>query len=158
MRAIYPGTFDPITNGHFDIIKRATKLFSEVVVAVAGTSSKNTKFSLDNRIAFVKEAIEPLNSVSVLSFDTLLVDFVREQNSFIVIRGLRTNGDFEYELQMQYANTNFYPELETIYLASDITNGFVSSTIVRSVLSCGGDVSNLVPKGVNRLIKDSQCM
>lgn len=157
MRAVYPGTFDPITNGHFDIIKRASKLFNEVIIGVAIKSSKSTTFSLENRIKFIQEACKYLDNVTVLSFDSLLVDFVKSQNSFIVIRGLRTNGDFEYELQMQYANTTFYPELETIYLASNITNGFVSSTIVRSVLSCGGDVSNLVPNGVNELILDSKC-
>ena len=154
---IYPGTFDPITNGHLDIIKRAKKLFPKVIVAIA-KSNKNTMFNLEQRVEFANRAIEKIDGVSVDSFDSLLVNFVKEQNSSIVIRGLRTNGDFEYELQMQYANSKFYPKLETIYLGSNIKNGFVSSTIVRSVIACGGDVSDLIPSGVDELIKEVKCM
>ena len=152
-KAIYSGTFDPITNGHLNIIKRALRLFDEVVVAVAKSSGKNPMFNFEDRIKFLKEATKELDGVSVKSFDTLLVDFLKQESSFIVIRGLRAVSDFEYELQMGYANSSLYSEMETIYLASDINNTFVSSSIVRSILTHNGKISHLVPKKINKMIK-----
>lgn len=152
-KAIYSGTFDPITNGHLDIIKRALKLFDEVIVAVAKSSGKNPMFNFEDRVKFLKEATKKLDRVNVKSFDTLLVDFLKQEDSFIVIRGLRAVSDFEYELQMGYANSSLYSEIETIYLASDLNNAFVSSSIVRSILTHGGKISHLVPKEVNKMIK-----
>lgn len=153
-KAIYPGTFDPITNGHLDIIKRALRLFDEVIVAVAKSGGKNTMFSFEDRIKFLKEATKELDRVSVKSFDTLLVDFLKLENSFIVVRGLRAVSDFEYELQIGYANSSLYSEIETIYLASDLNNAFVSSSIVRSILVHGGRISHLIPKEVDDMIKE----
>ena len=152
-KAIYSGTFDPITNGHLDIIRRALRLFDEVIVAVAKSSGKNPMFNFKDRVKFLKEATKDLDRLSVKSFDTLLVDFLKQEDSFIVIRGLRAVSDFEYELQMGYANSSLYPEMETIYLASDLGNAFVSSSIVRSILTHNGKISHLVPKEVNKMIK-----
>lgn len=152
-KAIYSGTFDPITNGHLDIIRRALRLFDEVVVAVAKSSGKNPMFSFDDRVAFLKEATKKFDRVSVKYFDTLLVDFLKQEDSFIVIRGLRAVSDFEYELQMGYANSSLYSEMETIYLTADLNNAFVSSSIVRSILTHNGKISHLVPKEVNKMIK-----
>ena len=153
-KAIYSGTFDPITNGHLNIIRRALRLFDEVIVAVAKSSGKNPMFNFKDRVKFLKEATKDLDRVSVKSFDTLLVNFLKQEDSFIVIRGLRAVSDFEYELQMGYANSSLYSEMETIYLASDLNNAFVSSSIVRSILTHNGKISHLVPKEVNKMIKD----
>ena len=157
-KAIYPGTFDPITNGHLDIIKRALRLFDEVVVAVAKSGGKNPMFNFDDRVELLKEATKSLDRVSVKSFDILLVDFLKQENSFIVIRGLRAVSDFEYELQIGYANVSLYSEIETIYLASDLNNAFVSSSIVRSILTHGGKISHLVPKEVDKMIKEKDVL
>lgn len=153
-KVIYPGTFDPVTNGHLDIIKRALRLFDEVIVAVAESGGKSPMFSFEDREAFLKEATKELKNVKVKAFDTLLVDFLKKEESFIVIRGLRAVSDFEYELQVGYANVSLYPEMETIYLASDLKNAFVSSSVVRSILNHGGKVSHLLPKEVNKMIKE----
>ncbi len=152
-KAIYSGTFDPITNGHLNIIKRALKIFDEVVVAVAKSSGKNPMFNFKDRVKFLKEATKSLDKVSVKSFDTLLVDFLKQESSFVVVRGLRAVSDFEYELQIGYANSSLYSEMETIYLASDLNNAFVSSSIVRSILNHNGKISHLVPKEVDKMIK-----
>jgi len=145
-RAIYPGTFDPITNGHLDIIKRACAMFDEIVVAVADNEAKNPMFSLDKRIDMAKKATADFPKVRVIRFHSLLVDLSDELDSNIIIRGLRAVSDFEYELQMGYANASLKKELETIYLMPSLNNAFISSSIVRSLLPFGGKVSHLVPK------------
>ena len=153
--AIYPGTFDPITNGHFDIIKRASTIFDRIVVAVANNRSKKSMFNLEVRVEMVKKAINSLNNVEVKEFDSLLVEFAKRENSKIIIRGLRAVSDFEYELQMSYANQSLDSKIETIYLMPTLNNAFISSSIVRNILSYGGDVSHLVPSQIINFLKRS---
>ena len=153
LKCIYPGTFDPITNGHIDVIKRARRVFDKVVVAVAKSDSKNPAFSLQERIELAKIATMSIEGVEVLGFDNLLVDFVRAQGTNVVVRGLRAVSDFEYELQIGYANARLMEDFETIYFMPSLQNAFISSSIVRSVLSHDGDISSLVPSSVNEMIQ-----
>ena len=150
-KAIYPGTFDPVTNGHIDIIKRACKMFDKIIVAVADNKDKNTMFNLQKRVEFMKKATRNLEKVEVESFSSLLVDFAKEKECKIIIRGLRAVSDFEYELQMGYANKSLDSDIDTIYLMPNLENAFISSSVVRSILKYTGDVSHLVPK---EIIKD----
>ena len=150
---IYPGTFDPVTNGHLDVIKRAIKIFDEVVVAVAASESKKPLFSLQERVKMAKISTANLKNVEVVGFDNLLVDFAKSRGINIVIRGLRAVSDFEYELQIGYANATLWEELETVYLMPSLKNAFISSSIVRSVLSHDGDVSKLVPSEILETLK-----
>ena len=150
-KAIYPGTFDPVTNGHIDIIKRACKMFDKIIVAVADNKDKNTMFNLQKRVEFMKKATRNLEKVEVESFSSLLVDFAKERECKIIIRGLRAVSDFEYELQMGYANKSLDSDIDTIYLMPNLENAFISSSVVRSILKYSGDVSHLVPK---EIIKD----
>ena len=146
-KAIYCGSYDPIPNGHLDIIKRALNVFDEVIIGVAKSETKNTMFSLEKRIYLTKEATKELNVV-VKPFDTLLVEFAQKEGIFTIIRGLRAISDFEYELQMGYANSSLDSKIDTIYFMPTLQNAFVSSTVVREILRFGGDVSHLVPKKV----------
>lgn len=151
--AIYPGTFDPITNGHLDIIQRASNIFEHLIVAVAQSTEKNPKFSLQDRLKMVRDSIKNIKNVSAMGFSNLMVDFAKEQNSRILVRGLRAVGDFEHELQMGYANTSLNKNLETIYFMPSLQNIFISSTAVRSILNFNGEISHLVPKAVIDFIK-----
>ncbi|AQW81031.1 phosphopantetheine adenylyltransferase [Campylobacter pinnipediorum subsp. pinnipediorum] len=151
---MYPGTFDPLTNGHIDVITRASKIFSKVIVAVAKNDNKKPLFSLEHRIKMAKECVKKLKNVEILGFDGLLVDFAKQHDIKINIRGLRAVSDFEYELQMGYANSTLYHEFETIYLMPSLNNSFISSSIVRSVLNHNGDVSKLVPKEIIKYLKE----
>ena len=154
-RVIYPGTFDPITNGHMDIIVRATHLFDEIVVAVAKSSEKRPMFSHERRIAMAKAACEKIENVTVEGFSSLLVDFCRGMDSKIIIRGLRAVSDFEYELQMGYANASLDPEIETVYLMPSLENAFISSSVVRSILGHGASCAHLLPPKVHTMIQSS---
>jgi len=154
-RAVYPGTFDPITNGHMDIVTRASKLFDEIVVAVAESSAKGPMFSHARRIAMAREACAALPNVSVCGFATLLVDFCREKEATIVVRGLRAVSDFEYELQMGYANASLNPDIETVYLMPSLENAFISSSVVRAILSHGASCAHLLPPVVNAMIAET---
>jgi len=149
--AIYPGTFDPITNGHLDIIKRANKMFDKIIIAVANNKSKNSMFDLETRVEMVKLSTKDLN-VEVKPFNSLLVDFAKQENSKIIIRGLRAVSDFEYELQMSYANHSLDSEIDTIFLMPTLNNAFISSSIVRNILAYNGDVSHLVPKEILKML------
>jgi len=147
-KAIYPGTFDPVTNGHIDIIKRACKIFNKIIVAVADNKDKNTMFDLKTRVEFMKKATKDFEKIEVKSFNTLLVEFAKKEKAFIIIRGLRAVSDFEYELQMGYANKSLDENIDTIYLMPSLENAFISSSVVRSILKYNGDVSHLVPKEI----------
>jgi len=154
--AIYPGTFDPITNGHLDIITRASKMFEKIYVAVALSPSKKPMFELSARIDMAREATKDLENVEVVGFDKLLVDLSDELKSNIIVRGLRAVSDFEYELQMGYANSSLKPTLETIYLMPNLNHAFVSSSVVRSILAYDGKIEHLVPQGVYQLIMEQR--
>ncbi|NLK67054.1 MAG: pantetheine-phosphate adenylyltransferase [Campylobacteraceae bacterium] len=151
---IYPGTFDPITNGHIDVIKRALRFFDKVVVAIAQNDSKKPFFSIEKRLEMVRLATESLGNVEVKSFDNLLIDFAKNEGIATVIRGLRAVSDFEYELQMGYANASLWDEFETVYLMPTLQNAFISSSVVRSIAYYGGDVSHLVPKEILEYLKE----
>lgn len=146
-KAIYPGTFDPITNGHLDVIKRALSIFDELIIAVAKSDKKNPYYDLQTRLSLVKKATKDLN-VKVFDFSCLLVDFANQQEVYTIIRGLRAVSDFEYELQMHYANASLSKKIDTIYLMPSLENAFISSSIVRSIKAHNGDISKLVPKEI----------
>lgn len=149
-KAIYPGTFDPVTNGHIDIISRAAKIFPYLIVAVANNSAKKPFFPLQTRIALVNEAVGMLPGVSVVGFDNLLVHFVHEQRAGIILRGLRAVSDFEYEFQLAGMNRKLSKHVETLFLTPSANHMFISSTLVREIAILGGDVSEFVPDSVVR--------
>ena len=149
-KAIYSGTFDPITNGHLDIIKRASNIFDEVIIAVAKSELKKPMFSHEQRVEFAKAATEDIEGVTVLGFDTLLVDLAVDLKINTIIRGLRAVSDFEFELQMGYANSSINKRIETLYLMPTLENAFVSSTIVREIIRFNGKVQHLIPEKVFR--------
>lgn len=156
--AIYPGSFDPITKGHEDIVRRCLRIADTVVVAVAYTAThrKSGRFSVPDRVELVKEVFADEERVVVEAFQGLLVDFARTCNARLVVRGLRAVSDFEYELQMAQMNRELYPELETVFLAPEVEFSFLSSSLVRQISSLGGDVSRFVsPSVLARLQEDS---
>ena len=151
--AVYPGTFDPITNGHVDLITRAAVLFPRLIVAVANNALKNPFFSLEQRIDCVKRAVAHLPGVQVIGFDTLLVDFVREQHAQFIIRGLRTGSDFEYEFQLAGMNRQLSKQIETLFLTPSVDCMFISSSLVRELALVGGDITPFVPAAVEELFR-----
>ena len=153
-RAIYPGTFDPITNGHLDIINRACHMFDEIIVAVANSEAKRPMFTFDQRVAMVDAVTQDRPEVKVVGFNNLLVNLSDELNSNIIIRGLRAVSDFEYELQMGYANASLKKELDTIYLMPSLKHAFVSSSVVRTILGFDGKVNHLLPEEVYKLVQE----
>ncbi len=153
-KAIYPGTFDPLTLGHLDIVKRALKIFDEITVAVALSNDKKPLFSLDERVEMAKECFKDTPSISVEAYDNLLVDFASKKETPNIIRGLRAISDFEYELQLGYANQSLNPNIETVYLMPSLEYAFISSSVVRSILKHGGDASHLLPKSVKKFCED----
>lgn len=150
---VYPGSFDPLTNGHLDIIERGAKLADRLVIGILKNSSKAPMFTLDERIAIMQASISHLSNVEIISFDGLLVDFMKSQHAKTVIRGLRAVSDFEYELQMAQANRDLYPDMETMFLATKVEYSFISSTIVKEILRYGGNIRHLVPKASIELIE-----
>jgi len=142
--AIYPGTFDPITNGHVDLVQRACRLFDHVVVAIAAGSTKGPVFSLEERVALAQEVLTGCDSMEVCGFDTLLVDFMQEKGARVIIRGLRAVSDFEYEFQLASMNRKLAPEVETVFLTPAEQFSFISSSLVREIAALGGDVSAFV--------------
>ena len=148
LTAIYPGTFDPITLGHEDLMRRAAGMFERLVLAVAVGHHKRTMFTLDERLAMAQEAAAPLGNVEVIAFDGLLRDFVLGHGGKVVVRGLRTGGDFEYEFQMAGMNRKLMPEVETVFLTPGDQHQFISSTFVREIAALGGEVSQFVSTGV----------
>lgn len=151
--AIYPGTFDPITNGHSDLIERATRLFERTIVAVAASPKKSPRFDLDERIALAQEVLADLNGVEVVGFDILLADFARQQGVNVILRGLRAVSDFEYEFQLAGMNRKLAAEIETMFLTPAEEYTFISSSLVREVSSLGGDVSQFVHPTVDAALK-----
>lgn len=152
--ALYPGTFDPITNGHFDIIERSLSLFDEVIVAVAISEDKNPMFTLEQRIQMIQRAVSDLKNVRVVGFNNLTVELAREHDARILIRGLRAVSDFEYELQLGYLNNSLDDTMETVYLMPKLNHAFVSSSIVRNLLKFNGKTSHILPKAVQETIQD----
>lgn len=147
-RAIYPGSFDPLTNGHLDIIERSAKMFDELNVAVLKNNAKNSLFSTSERVSMIKEMTSHLPNVVVSSFDGLLADYARQIQANIVVRGLRAVTDFEYELQIAQTNHVINPQIDTIFLTTSLEYAYLSSTIVKEVASYGGDISKFVPSEI----------
>lgn len=146
--AIYPGTFDPITNGHLDLVGRASRLFQKVTVAVAFNAGKTPLFTLEERVSLVKQAVSSYANVEVTGFDTLLVDCARQHGATVILRGLRAVSDFEYEFQMAGMNRNLAPELETLFLTPSEKYTFISSSVIKSIAQLRGDISAFVPECV----------
>ncbi len=149
-KAIYPGTFDPITYGHLDIIKRASEMFDEILVAVADTesTSKKTLFSTEERIVLIKESLRDFSNVKVISFNRLVTNCARENEAMIILRGLRSVSDFEYEFQMAGLNRKLFPQVNTIFITPDEQYSCISSSLVREIAKLEGDVSEFVPSNV----------
>lgn len=148
MRALYPGSFDPLTLGHLDLIERASRLFDGVVVAVLRNPGKTPAFSLEQRLGQIRQATAHLSGVEVGSFDGLTVRFALDCRTEVILRGLRALSDFEYELQIAHTNKSLAPQVETLFLATAVHHSFLSSSVVKEVARFGGDVGHLVPDGV----------
>ncbi len=145
---IYPGTFDPITNGHADLVQRACRLFDRVVVAIAAGSGKQPAFSLAERVSLAQEVLADCGNVDVCGFDTLLVDFVRQQEAQLILRGLRAVSDFEYEFQLASMNRHLEPDIETIFMTPAEQFSYISSSLVREIAALGGDITPFVHPSV----------
>ncbi|MFK5949476.1 MAG: pantetheine-phosphate adenylyltransferase [Methylococcales bacterium] len=153
IKAIYPGTFDPITDGHLDLILRASKLFSEVVVAIAKNQGKAPLFSLEERVEMTEQATAHLANVKIIGFSNLLVDCAKENNAGVILRGLRAVSDFEYEFQLAGMNRRLSPELETMFLTPAEQYEFISSSMIREIAKLKGDISSFVPKFVEERLR-----
>ncbi|WKE65811.1 pantetheine-phosphate adenylyltransferase [Gallaecimonas kandeliae] len=157
IRVIYPGTFDPITNGHTDLVNRAARLFSHVLVGVAANPSKKPMFSLEERVTLARKVVSHLDNVEVVGFSGLLVDFASQQRATVLIRGLRAVSDFEYEFQLANMNRRLKPDLESVFLTPAEENSFISSTLVKEVAIHSGDVSQFVhPEVAQALLEKVQ--
>ena len=152
--AVYPGSFDPATYGHLDIIKRASVSFDKVIVGVLHNSAKSPLFSVEERVRILNEATKDLTNVEIVAFSGLSVDFARQCKAKVIIRGLRAITDFEYEIQMSQTNHKLEPEVETMFLTTNLKYSYLSSTIVREVAAFGGDISQFVPETVAKSIKE----
>ena len=153
MKILYPGTFDPLTNGHIDLIERAVKLFGNVVVAVLENTSKTPTFTLEKRILQIKNALSHLTNVEVISYSGLTVDCAKELNANLILRGLRAMSDFEYELQISHTNKSLNNEIETIFLSTNTNFSFLSSSLVKEVAKFGGEISHMVPPSIEKDLK-----
>jgi pantetheine-phosphate adenylyltransferase len=143
-RTVYPGTFDPFTRGHEDLVRRAANLFEEVIVAVADSRAKQPLFSLEERVSIAREVLAPYDNVTVEGFSGLLMDFIKKRHATVVLRGLRAASDFEYEFQMAGMNRNLHPDVETMFLTPAEKYMFISATMVREIAMLGGDVTPFV--------------
>lgn len=153
-RAVYPGTFDPITLGHIDIIKRASKLVDELIVGVLNNNSKTPLFTPEERVEMIRESVADMPNVKVMAFDGLLVDFAKQQKALFVVRGLRAVTDFEYEFQMAQANRIIDKDVDTVFLTTSNAYSYISSSTVRELASFGGDISKFVTKSVEKKVKE----
>ena len=151
-RAIYPGSFDPVTYGHLDIIKRSAELVDELVVGVLVNNAKSSLFSVPERVKILEEVTKTIPKVKVVPFEGLLIDFAREMDAKMIIRGLRAITDFEYELQMAQTNHKLYDQIETVFLTTNLKYSYLSSTTVKEVASFGGDISQFVPPYVEEQV------
>lgn len=151
--AIYPGSFDPITNGHLDIIQRGCKIFDKVIVAVLINIDKKGLFSIDERVELIRKATSHLPNVEVVSFNGLLVDLARQRKANVILKGLRAVSDFEYELQMALMNSKLDPEIETLFMMTSIQYSYLSSSSVKQVGKFGGDISELVPEEIVDIVR-----
>ncbi len=154
MMVIYPGSFDPVTYGHIDIIDRCAKKFDKVIVSVLNNKSKKNMFTIEERIALLEKALDQYDNVEIDSFDGLLVDYVKEKNCSLIVRGLRAVSDFEYEMQMALVNKKLEEDIETIYMVAQGKYAYLSSSIVKEVATFGGNISCFVPKVVEDAIKE----
>lgn len=152
-RAVYPGTFDPITYGHLDLIKRAAKIFDEVIVAVAHSEDKKPLFSIRERVRMVKEVMADIQKVKVDDFDCLIVDYIKRVKAHVIIRGVRMISDFEYEFQMALTNRSLNPDIETIFMMPNESYCYLSSKLIKEAASLGGAVENFVPKKIALALK-----
>lgn len=153
-KVVYPGTFDPITNGHIDLVQRAGRLFDHVVVAIASSTKKNPLFNLEERVALCEEVLGHIKNVEIVGFDILLANFIEQQQAQGVIRGLRAVSDFEYEMQLANMNRALSPNMESLFLTPAEHLSFISSSLVREIASLGGDVSKFVPAAVVSALKE----
>ena len=155
--AICPGSFDPVTLGHIDIIKRAVKMFDRVIVAVLVNPSKRPSFTIEERIDLLKRATKGISHVEIVGFDGLLAQYAKEQQATAIVKGLRAVSDFEYEFQMALTNKKLNPELETVFLTTSAENMYLSSSIVKQVAQFGGDIQNFVPECILEDIQERLC-
>jgi len=153
LTVVYPGTFDPFTSGHEDLVRRGARLFDHVIIGVADSAAKQPFFTTAERVEMAREVLAPFTNVFVKSFSGLLMDFVHEQNARVILRGLRAVSDFEYEFQMAGMNRNLFPEVETLFLTPSEQYTFISATIVREIAKFGGDVSSFVHPAVLARLK-----
>ena len=153
IRAVYPGTFDPLTRGHEDLVRRASLLFDAVILGIADSRAKRTFFTLQERIDMAREALADVQNVTVVGFAGLLTDFVRQQNARVVLRGLRAVSDFEYEFQLAGMNRDLNPDMETVFLTPGEQHMFISATLVREIATLGGDVSKFVHPAVQKRLQ-----
>ncbi|MBI5207073.1 MAG: pantetheine-phosphate adenylyltransferase [Candidatus Firestonebacteria bacterium] len=151
--AIYPGTFDPVTNGHIDIIERGLKIFNKIIVAVIKRSDKNTLFDIEERIFLLKKSTEHLENITIDAFDELLVYYARKKNAQAVIRGVRAISDFDYEFQMALMNRKMVKDIETVFMIPNEIYSYLSSSVVKEVAQYGGNIEALVPKFVNEKLR-----
>tara|TARA_B100000902_G_C26598662_1_gene569352 strand:+ start:20 stop:499 length:480 start_codon:yes stop_codon:yes gene_type:complete len=154
MKILYPGTFDPLTNGHLDLIQRAEKLFGNVVVAVLENTSKKPTFNLNRRIIQINKTISHLSNISVISYDGLTVDCAKDVGANLILRGLRAMSDFEYELQIAHTNKSLNSNIETIFLSTNTNFSFLSSSLVKEVAKFGGEINHMVPEVVEKDLKE----
>jgi pantetheine-phosphate adenylyltransferase len=144
IRAVYPGTFDPLTRGHEDLVRRASRLFHSLIIGVADSRAKKPFFSAAERVAMANEVLADVKNVKIVGFSGLLIDFIRKHNARVILRGLRAVSDFEYEFQLAGMNRNLYPDVETVFLTPSEKHTFISATLVREIAVLGGDVSKFV--------------
>ncbi len=151
--AVYPGSFDPITNGHLDVIRRGTKIFGKLIVAVADSPAKQSLFTKEERVTMIRDAAKGHKNLEVDSFDGLVVDYVKRQKATVILRGIRTISDFEYEYQMAMTNRTFSADIETVFVMTHEEYSFVSSRLIKEAAALGGDISSFVPKEVEKALR-----